>query len=654
MSKRRSKPSNANPAGVGPAVPRRPSAQPRATAPGSYDRKLLLTCAGLFLLVFLVFLPAASNDFVNYDDQDYVTENPHVKAGLTAAGVAWAFTTGHASNWHPLTWISHMIDCQLYGLKPWGHHLTSVLFHAVNAMLLFVVLQRMTGAMWKSLLVALLFGLHPLRVESVAWVAERKDVLSTFFWMLTLWAYVLYAEKSKSRSSRSKVYYGLALFFFVCGLMSKPMLVTLPFVLLLLDWWPLGRISNGVKGETARMGCVSLKRAVVEKVPFFALAALSSFITMLVQRESMSEGLSLSIRLGNAVVSYCRYVGKMFWPENLVIIYPHPAGHWSTGVLLTCGLILIALSATAFALRKRYAWFAVGWCWFLGVLVPAIGIVQVGSQSMADRYTYVPAIGILILFVWGGQELLKRWSTMKALAAVLVAGGVLGCISLTERQISYWKDSYALFRHAVDSTTDNVAALINLGEAIARQGNSEAAMVEYREALKIRPHYAEAMNNLGVQLIKQKRLEEAIAMLQQALKVETNSSVIHNNLGQALSDAGSYDAAILMFREAVRLRPEYPKAQHNWGLALAGKRQVAEAIMHFEEAVRLDPYYFEAHNNLGIAYYAQGRLDDAIAQFQAALRINPDDAGVRQNIELMKEAKAAPAGKPPGGGNQPP
>ena len=544
-------------------------------------RGVALTCAGLFLLVFLVFLPAASNDFVNYDDQDYVTENPHVKAGLTAAGVAWAFTTGHASNWHPLTWISHMIDCQLYGLKPWGHHLTSVLFHAVNAMLLFVVLQRMTGAMWKSLLVALLFGLHPLRVESVAWVAERKDVLSTFFWMLTLWAYVLYAEKSKSRSSRSKVYYGLALFFFVCGLMSKPMLVTLPFVLLLLDWWPLGRISNGVKGETARMGCVSLKRAVVEKVPFVAVAAASAVATFMAQRQGGSvvdiASLPVLARWENALVAYVRYVGKLFWPMDLAVFYPSP-NHWPVVLLICSGVFLLVISGWVYWRRREQPYLALGWFWLLGTLVPVIGLVQVGSQSLADRYTYVPGIGIFIMLVWGLAALGKRIPA--SALAPLAAAAILACMFMTEQQITYWKDGETLFGRAVAVTSGN--------------------------------------------------------------------SLAHNSLGFMLSERGKYDAAIEQFQAALRIRPDYAKAQYNWGLALAGKRQVDEAIVHFQAALLLDPFYFEARNNLGVAYYAKGQYDEAAREFEAALQLRPGDPAILQNLQTVREDKAATRAKPPG------
>ena len=646
MSKHRSKQRRAEPEAIEPKVAQRES--PAAAPAGLfYGRGLWLICAGLFLLVFLVFLPAVKNDFVRYDDQDYVTDNPQVKAGLTAAGVAWAFTTGHASNWHPLTWISHMLDCQVYGLKPWGHHLTSVLFHAANTLLLFILLRRMTGANWRSLIVALLFGLHPLRVESVAWVAERKDVLSTFFWMLTMWSYIFYTERSARPDSKFKVYYVLTLAFFALGLMCKPMLVTLPFVLLLLDWWPLRRISkvefsvsNLEQRETARFGSVSYKRMLLEKVPFFTLAALSSVITFLVQRGKMSEPVTLAIQLENAVVSYCRYLGKLIWPEGLAVFYPHP-GFWPAGAWLGCGLILIILSGVAFALRKSRPWFAVGWCWFLGTLVPVISIVRVGSQSMADRYSYVPIIGILLLVVWSGYELLKRRPAVKLFAIVLFIGGLVVCVGLTERQIGYWRDSYVLFHHAANVTSDNVMALVNVAEIDAQQGRLDEAIADYEKVVRIKPRYAEAMNNLGLLLIRQHRFDEAADVLQSALAVEPISPVYHNNLGRALSAQGRFDEAIVQFQEALQWQPDYARAHQNWGLALAGKRLVDEAIEHFETAVRLDPHEFEARNNLGVAYYTKGRYDDALTQFQAALEIKPNDESTRRNIESIKKTKAA-------------
>ncbi len=603
-------------------------------------RGLVLTCAALSLVVFLVFSPALRNNFIHYDDADYVTDNPHVKAGLTVAGVAWAFTTGHAANWHPLTWISHMADCELYGLKPWGHHLTNILLHSLSTVLLFLALRRMTGANWRSLIVALVFGLHPLRVESVAWLAERKDVLSTFFWMLTMLAYLRYVRESKARSPKSKVFYGLALLCFACGLMSKPMLVTLPFVLLLLDWWPLQRICDLQGEKTARPGSISPGRAALEKLPFLALAMGSSVVTFLVQQRGdvMSVDVSLILRLENAMVSYCRYLGKLFWPLDLAVFYPHPL-HWPAGVIAMCGLILLVISGFAFALRKSRPYFAVGWCWFLGTLVPAIGLVQVGSQSMADRYSYVPTIGIIFIFVWGGFEFLKRVPRAKSVAVAALSAGIIGCIFLTTRQIGYWQDSETLFRHALAVTTNNPVALLNLGEAVSGRGQAEEALAYYREALRIQPGYFEAMNNIGVQLIKLQRVGEAIPVLKDALKAQ-DAPIAHNNLGQALSDAGDYDAAIEQFRAALKLRPDYPNAQANWGLALAGKRQVDEAIPHFQEAIRLDPYHFDAQNNLGIAYYAKGRYDNAIIQFRNALRIKPNDAGVRENLALMEAAKA--------------
>lgn len=599
-----------------------------------------MTGAGLFLLVFLVFLPVVNNQFVHYDDEDYVYGNPHVKAGLSIAGIVWAFTTGHAANWHPLTWISHMADWQIYGDRAWGHHLTSILLHSLNVTLLFLVLRKLTGANWKSLAAAMLFGLHPLRVESVAWVAERKDVLSTLFWMLTIWAYAFYVGGAGNRKPKSIGFYFLSLIFFICGLMSKPMVVTLPFVLLLLDWWPLRRISSSKPDPSAPGRGLTPWQALMEKLPFFALATGASVVTYLVQQrgEVMSENVSLLLRVENALVSYCRYIGKLFWPTDLAVIYPHPL-RWPAGLVITCTVLLLLLSFTAFLLRKRRPWLAMGWCWFLGTLVPVIGIVQVGSQSMADRYSYIPSIGIIIIAIWLVQELVERRPGVKSLVPFAVGACIVACIVVTERQIPYWRNSLVLFQHTVDVTSDNVVALNNLGKAMADTGNSKGAMEQYQEALKIRPGDFAALNNLGAQLTLDKRLPEAIGVLQRAVEIDRNAPQAHNNLGQALSDSGSFDAAIDQFKEALRLRPDYAKAQHNWGLALAGKRMVDESIPHFREAIQLDPFYFDAYNNLGIAYYAKGRFDDAIAQFQQALRLHPGDERFKQNIEIMLKAK---------------
>jgi hypothetical protein len=470
----------------------------RETSPPKTTRGWLapLVCLGLALAVLVVFLPATRHEFVNYDDLEYVTQNGHVQAGLMWESVAWALSSTQASNWHPLTWLSHMLDCQLYGLKAGGHHLTNLLLHAVNTLLLFLVLRQMTGATWRSAFVAALFGLHPLHVESVAWVAERKDVSSTLFWMLTLWTYALYVARGEGGGARGEggasnlrsaqhatqitrpssgltqsatLHYSLALVCFALGLMAKPMLVTLPFVLLLLDYWPLGRLQRSTSNAQLPM----IRRLIYEKLPFFALALASSLVTFVVQRKggavSSLTTLSVGARIANAAVSYARYLGKTFWPDNLSVLYPHP-GHWLVWQVAGAGLLLAGGTAGALALRRRRPYLPVGWLWYVGTLVPVIGLVQVGIQSMADRYMYVPAIGVFIMLAWGLWDLTAGWRGQRVALATGGAVALACCGAVTRSQVGYWTNSETLFRRAVQVTKKNYLAYNNLGYYLSGQG----------------------------------------------------------------------------------------------------------------------------------------------------------------------------------------
>ena len=471
----------------------------------------------LIVITFALFSRVLSSDFINFDDGTYITENPMVQNGLTSTSVVWAFTSGYASNWHPLTWISHMVDCQLYGLNPQGHHLTSLLFHIFNVLLLFLVLRNITGAVWRSAVVAALFAWHPLHVESVAWVAERKDVLSTFFWLLTMLAYARYAEESKVQSPKSKVYYGLALVCFALGLMAKPMLVTLPFLLLLLDFWPLRRIydpdakacgaglrftiyeptdlqtassfkapSGPLASPTSHKSQITYRKLILEKVPFLLLAIASSVVTFLVQKTGGAvaslEALSFGQRIANALVSYIRYLGKMVWPRDLAVFYPiHHA--WAAWQWAGAGLLIVAISVLAIAMIRQRPYFSVGWFWYLGTLVPVIGLIQVGGQSMADRYTYMPLVGIFIIFSWGMADLLGRGQLRRMnLAWAVIVPVLVACLMVTRSQTSYWKDSITLFRHAIAVTTDNTLAHVDLGRAFGqgRQGGGSQSRVFHR------------------------------------------------------------------------------------------------------------------------------------------------------------------------------
>jgi protein O-mannosyl-transferase len=578
-----------------------------------------LLAALLVLLTIATFWPATRGDFVNYDDDVYVIANAQVQKGLTWESLKWAWFNPVNCNWHPLTVWSHMTDCQLFGLKPRGHHLTSVLLHALNAGLVFALLQRMTGAAWPSLLVAALFALHPLRVESVAWVSERKDVLSGFFGLLALLAYARYAhgrrQKAEGRRQNpatpntqpapgttfhvsrftfhASLFYLLALFFFALGLMSKPMLVTWPFVMLLLDYWPLGRMQNAassdrqhaprtthpVSGLTPQSQIANRKSQILfplllEKLPFFALAAAASVVTFLVQKQAGAvmgtERLSVGARVVNALISYGRYLGKLFWPAGLAVYYPHP-GHWPLGKVALAGGMIVGLSVLVWLQRRRHPCLLVGWLWFVGTLVPVIGLVQMGAQAMADRYTYLPSVGALILTVWGAYELTRR-CRYPALA-LSVAGGaaIILCLALTRQQIGYWKNSEALFRRALKVTENNALAHYGLGVALDEKGQLDEAIRQLQEALRLNPDNADVQYNLGVAFFQRGRTAEAIRQFQETIRLKPNRAEAHNNLGTALGIQGQTDEAIRQFEEALRLKPDYAEARKNLAIVLATK-----------------------------------------------------------------------------------
>jgi tetratricopeptide (TPR) repeat protein len=570
-------------------------------------QKTLRILVILFLILgtIVVYWQVRNHDFLNYDDEGYVTENYHVQAGLTREGIVWAFTTFHVCNWHPLTWLSHMFDCHMYGLNSGGHHLTSLLFHVLNTLLLIVVLRRMTDSFWPSAFVAALFALHPLHVESVAWVAERKDVLSTFFWITTMWSYVLYVDRPGFGR------YLLVLLLFALGLMAKPMLVTLPFVLLLLDYWPLGRLelmpscTDNIQNQSSKYAIregSNVLRLLWEKAPLFFLAVVSAVVTFVAQQAGGAvetlEVLPLDLRITNALVSYLRYIGKTLWPHSLAVFYP-PLGHslpmWQA---IFSGLILLSVSVLAMRLARKYPYLIVGWLWYLGTLVPVIGVVQVGSQAMADRYTYVPLIGVFIIIAWGVRDLVSRWYHLKA--AVLASVGVMfGALMIcTWIQVSRWNNSISLFRHAVDVTVDNSLAYNNLGNALLDQDRIEEAMGHFCAALQIRPDDANAHDNLGLALAKQSRLEEAMRHFYEALRIKPDHVRAHYNLGVALASQGKPQNAMYHFSKAVEIKPDYAKAHLNLGAVLANQGMLKQAVDHFSEALRINPAFSEAKYNL--------------------------------------------------------
>ena len=542
----------------------------------------------LILVTHLAFFPVAGYPFLVYDDSRYVYENPMVRDGLSAAGFRWAWTTFRAANWHPLTWLSHMLDWQLFGNRPGMHHYTSLLLHLANAVGLFLVLRRMTGLNWRSALVAALFALHPLRVESVTWVAERKDVLSTFFGILTLWAYAGYTERPGIRRYLA-VAAALTL-----SLLAKPMLVTLPFVLLLLDYWPLKRFATpGDADAPERHDGRGRGRLwlLLEKAPLLMLSVASCIVTCVAQRAGgavvSADQVPLKLRLENAVVAYVSYLRKMVWPNDLAILYPHPLDQLPLWQVLASGLCLLLLTALAVGLRRRCPYLLVGWLWYLGTLVPVIGLVQVGVQAMADRYTYVPLIGIFLALAWSIPSGLIGWGRVGVTAAV--SGVLVGCMAGTLLYLRHWRDDRAVWQRALQVTVNNPVAHLNWGTRLYREGKLDEAEAQFVEVLRLRPTSVRSMNNLGICYWRRGRLEDAVAVLSRAVALDPNDGVALNNLGIALYQKGRLEEACRSFREAVRLDPDMAEYHCNLATALEGQGSHQESEQEYQWGLRLDP-----------------------------------------------------------------
>ena len=541
---------------------------------------------GLSILVLVSYWAVAGNQFISFDDPLYVTENTQVEKGLGRETVVWAFTTSRASNWHPLTWLSLMLDRELYGRNAGGYHWTNVILHLLGGLILFLALSRMTASLWPSGLVAALFLIHPLHVESVAWVAERKDVLSGLFWMLGIWCYARYVERP------GLVRYLWVVLSFVSCLLSKPMGVTFPFVLLLLDGWPLGRTDGG-RATWGRLVC--------EKIPLFLLSAAGSVITFLVQKESQAifslSEMPLGDRLANAAVSYAAYLGKTFWPVGLSVFYPYHG--FSTFWQLVSSLALILLiTVMSILLVHRRPYLLVGWLWYLGTLVPVIGLVQVGSQAMADRYTYLPLVGVFIMAVWGVKDLLDGCRARRAIWGFVSGGVMVALVVLTQIQVSHWKDTSTLFGHALRSTERNFMAHYILAEGMAKAGDPAGAEKHYREAIRIRPSFKQAYNNLGHLLMIQGKQDEAGRLLEKTLQIDPTFVLAMKNLGDVRMRQGRIEAAIPIYRKAVLLSEEDPELLNNYGVALFFKGEKEEAALKIRAALRLKPDYPEARDNL--------------------------------------------------------
>jgi protein O-mannosyl-transferase len=609
----------------------------------------------LVAATFLAYWPVLRCDFAGYDDSVYVTDNWRVLQGLTWAGVDWAFANLTAGFWHPLTWLSLMLDVTVFGQGPMGFHLTNLLLHTGSTLVLFLCLRHLTGAVWRSAMVAALFALHPLHVEAVAFIAERKEVLSAFFGVLTLFMYSRYAQAGGQDAKLKILNYSLALLFFTCGLMSKTMVVTVPVVMLLLDYWPLQRL-------TFRSPWPALIRVMGEKAPFFVLSLAAGLLTLHAEKSigavSHTEQIPLAMRMSNAVFSVGAYLGQMIWPVNLSVFYPYPQSLPLLSVTLAA-LLLGAISVMAVWWGRRRPYFLMGWLWFVVMLAPVSGLIQVGVHSRADRYTYLPLIGVFVVLVWGANELGSRWRVSRNLMVLAAALALAACTLRTRDQLRHWQDAGALFRHALSVTGSNYVAANNLGYYLmSSEKRFDEAIPYFRESIRLSPTSVSAYNNLGFALAAKGQTSTAIAAYQSALQLDPQQASAHNNLGNALSDLGKIDEAVKEYQLALQIQPDHAEAHNNLGIVFAQRGQLDEAMEHFRAALlykpnnpialnslgnvfvlrqqfaeaipeytaalRLKPDYMEAHNGLGYALANTGHLTEALAEFQEALRLSPD------------------------------
>ena len=572
----------------------------------------------------MVYWPVYNYEFVKYDDDTYVTNNTNIQSGLDWKSVCWAFTAGYESNWHPVTWLSHALDYQLFGSWAGGHHLTNILFHILNTIVLFYVLMRMTGAIWPSVFVAAVFALHPLHVESVAWVAERKDVLSTFFWLLTMWAYIRYVENPRLRR------YLTTLVLFVLGLMSKPMLVTVPFVLLLLDFWPLGRKISW--------------RLLTEKIPFFICSFVSCVVTFIVQRSSGTmadiESFGLTIRINNAIVSYITYIIKMIWPSWLAVLYLHPGDELPMSKVVVCGLLLVLISICFIYPARRYRFLAVGWLWYLGTLVPVIGLIQVGEQGMADRYTYMTLTGLFIIIAWSAKEFVPKWRYRNFILAFLAIMVLIASALTASRQLRYWKDSLTLFEHALQVSENNYIMRSNYATHLGRIGRLDEAIEQFNELLKTKPDIPEAQNNLGYALLQTGgNTEEAIKHFVLAIKYKPAFPQAYFNLATAMKSQGKLEEAVSCYKQALEIKPDYVDAHMNLAITFNELKRFDEAIESCNRVLEFKPNNVIAHGYLGVALAAAGKNDEAMKEVRFVLSTKPNDAQMHCNLGILLERK---------------
>ncbi|GFO70466.1 O-GlcNAc transferase [Geomonas limicola] len=603
---------------------------PRALGKDTSRLKLVLAPLLLVCLTAAVYAQVAQHRFVSFDDTLYLTANPNLSRGLSAEGIRWAFTSLYGSNWHPVTWLSHLVDVQLFGMAPAGHHLVNVALHIVAVLLLMYFLHRATGAFWRSWLVAALFALHPLHVESVAWAAERKDVLSGLFFFLTLILYRRYAERPGQPG------YLLTLTVYLLGLMVKPMLVTLPLLLVLADYWPLKRLDLS---GTPRISWTQLKPLVLEKVPFLAAAIASVLVTVVAQQRGGSvmdlQRIPLLLRLENSALSYVRYLLKTAWPSDLAVFYPFADQlPWWQVLGALCFIILTSYLVLRFG--RRHPYLPVGWFWYLITLVPVIGLVQVGGQAMADRYSYLPLVGIFLAVSWGLAELTGQYEPARHWFPAAAALGILLLATVSWHQVGYWKDSITLYRHTIEVTRDNSIILDNLGVELLEQGDLAGAIESHLASLRINPQFATAHYNLGFALDTKGDLDGAMQEYRTVLRLNPNHFEALNNLGYDLQQRGDLAGAIASFERASQLRPELPMPRISLGTALVNAGELPRAISVFREVLLMAPDNLKARSNLGVALARQGNLEAASREFETVLQMNPQDPVARQNLERAR------------------
>jgi len=568
-----------------------------------------IVCLILVAITFIVFWQVHSFDFVNYDDDRYVSENPHIFSGFSLNNIVWLFTKD-IGRWHPLTGLTHMLDCELFGLNPGPPHLVNLFFHIINTLLLFALMRQMTGTLWQSAFVAGLFAIHPLHVESVAWISGRKDLLSTLFFLLTIAAYFRYVQ------NHSSVWYVLAFVLFALGLLAKPMLITLPFILLLLDYWPLQRFQFKIP-----------LRLIWEKLPFLALSIASTIATFFIQRSIGAvrtiESIPLTIRVSNAVVSYLKYIGKLIWPQNLAVFYPYTENLVPPWMTVIFALMLVVVTIRVILAADKFRYLLVGWLWFIVMLAPVIGLVRVGDHAMADRYTYVSLTGLFIIIAWGATDLLAGWkyrrfilglSAMLVIAALAIVAGI---------QTRYWRNSVTLFSHALKVTKGNYLANANLGAALLEQDKFDQAVEQLQLAIQTNPKCAEAYLNLADVYRKLGQYDNAIKVYDKVISVRPDCAPAYYELGITYGRLGRYQQAVDAFASAVRIKPDYVKAYNNLGVAYGSLGRYQDEIDACSKAIKIDPAFADAHNNLGVALSQLGRYPEAIQAFNRAIQLNP-------------------------------